>query len=292
MKITAPAKLNLFLHITGQRDNGYHLLESLFAFTDLGDVISIEPAATLSLTIEGPFAATITSEPVEKNLVYRAALLLQKKQAITQGAHIVLTKQIPVGAGLGGGSADAAAILKGLNQFWHLNLSIETLCEMGLSLGADIPACLVGQPAIVSGIGEIIEPIVLPPTPLPILLINPNYPLSTQSVFHEYKTSRTAFTTSKKHTTLFTDSSTLLDYLSKNRNDLEPAATALYPDIQTLLDTLRQQSGCKLARMSGSGATCFSFFQEIAFAETAIQTLKTLFPSHWMELSHFASDAQ
>lgn len=285
MKITAPAKLNLFLHITGRRLDGYHLLESLFVFTDFGDVISIESAATVSLSIEGPFASTIASEPLENNLIYRAALLLKNNYAVTQGAHIVLTKHIPVGAGLGGGSSDAAAILKGLNTFWNLNLSVETLCEIGFSLGADVPACIVGKSAIISGIGEMIEPITLPHTPLFILLINPNYALSTQSVFREYKAINTAFTASKKHSTVFTNPDALFDCLAKNHNDLEPAAIALFPEIQTLLETLQQQAGCKLARMSGSGSTCFALFQDLSLAKRAEQIMKTLFPTHWIQLS-------
>lgn len=282
MQIIAPAKLNLFLHVTGRRTDGYHLLESLFVFTDFGDVISIEPAETLSLTIDGPFAATITAEPIEKNLIYRAALLLKNKYAVTQGAHIVLTKQIPIGAGLGGGSSDAAGVLKGLNQLWHLNLSGETLCDIGLSLGADVPACIVGKPAMVSGIGEIIEPIDLPATPLSVLLINPNYPLSTQSVFQAYKKSNVPFTVPSKQRAELTDSESLFNHLTKNKNDLEPAAISLFPEIQVLIETLQQQAGCELARMSGSGSTCFGLFQDITCAKKAEQAMKTLFSSYWI----------
>lgn len=283
MKITAPAKLNLYLHITGRREDGYHLLDSLFVFMDFGDVITIEPAETLSLTMNGPFASKISHEPIEKNLIHRAALLLKNKYAATQGAQIRLTKNIPVGAGLGGGSADAAAVLKGLNQFWHLNLSVETLCELGLSLGADVPACIVGKPAIVSGIGENIEPITLSDIPLFVLLINPNYPLSTQSVFQTYKKSNLPFTSQSTHHAVLTNREYTFNQLIKNKNDLESAAISLYPEIQTLLKTLQQQSGCQLARMSGSGSTCFALFQDIALTKKAEQMMKTLFPSYWIQ---------
>src|SRR3990167_5426233 len=244
MKIIAPAKLNLFLHITGRRNDGYHLLESLFVFTAFGDVISITPAATLSLTIDGPFQSQLKNESIENNVAYRAALLLKNKYAVAQGAKIILTKNIPVGAGLGGGSSDAAAILKGLNQLWELKLSVDTLCEIGLSLGADIPACIVEKPAMVSGIGEIIKPIAIP-SALSILLVNPIISLSTQTVFQTYKNSHVPFSSLMNFNSDYSQQSSLLYFLSHCRNDLEPAAIQLQPEIQSILTLLKQQPQCQ-----------------------------------------------
>lgn len=283
MKIIAPAKLNLFLHITGRRDDGYHLLESLFVFTSFGDEITITSADTISLTINGPFASIIACEKIEKNLVYRAALLLQKKYAVKQGAHIILTKNIPVGAGLGGGSSDAAAVLKALNQFWQLQIDSETLATMGLSLGADIPACIVEKPALVFGIGDQVTPIAFPFS-LSVLLINPNKSLSTPMVFQAYKETNTPFSASE-HINRFEDLNTLFAFLKKTRNDLEAAAIQLQPDIQIILSTLKQNTRCELARMSGSGATCFALFRNHDEAQSAEKLLKKQFPHYWIFLS-------
>lgn len=285
MKITAPAKLNLFLHITGRRNDRYHLLNSLFVFTEFGDDIQITPAKTLSLTIDGPFYSALKNESVENNIAYRAALLLQKKYQIADGAKIHLTKNIPVGAGLGGGSSDAAAVLKGLNQLWNLNLNVETLCEIGLSLGADIPACIVAKPAIVSGIGEIIAPFALPFS-IPVLLINPNLPLATSAVFNAYKNSHRPFTSRLNKKINNVNYPSLIDSLAAEHNDLEASAIQLQPKIQTILTALKQQSGCDLARMSGSGATCFALFSNFLSAQSAMKIITKIYPAFWIQLSN------
>lgn len=275
MKILAPAKLNLFLHITGRRPDGYHLLQSLFVFTAFGDDIVIEPTNELTLTIDGDFYKTLSSEPIEKNLVYRAAELLRKKFHISKGARIHITKNIPVGAGLGGGSSDAAAVLKGLNILWDLQLSTEALCEIGLSLGADVPSCIVAKPTIISGIGEIIQPTTLPFTSSWVLLVNPNKPLSTQKVFQEYKKNNNPFSVVMDNT----------HDTKQYHNDLEPVAIHLLPEIQEILDQLSNQPGCIMARMSGSGPTCFALFMDSLPAEQAEKKLRMRFPTYWTQLS-------
>lgn len=285
MKISAPAKLNLFLHITGRRDDHYHLLDSLFVFTQFGDEIQINTSKELSLTIDGPFYSLLKNESIENNLVYRAALLLKNKYAIAQGAKIILTKNIPINAGLGGGSSDAAAVLKGLNQLWDLNLSMEALCEIGLSLGADIPACINAQPAIISGIGEIIDPFLLP-FPIPVLLVNPNLSLSTPAVFTAYKNSAQPFSSVCANQKISASNwPSLLNLLSQCRNDLEPAAIQLQPTIQSILNLLKQQSQCALARMSGSGSTCFALFSDSISAQLAAKKLKEKYPAYWIQAS-------
>ena len=278
MKIIAPAKLNLFLHITGRRDDGYHLLESLFVFTEFGDEITLIESDTLSLTIDGLFQSVLSNESIENNLVYRAALLLKEKYAVKIGAKIHLKKNIPVGAGLGGGSSDAAGVLKGLNQFWNLSIDEKTLMQIGLSLGADIPACIAARSAVVSGIGEIINPITLSDIPFVVLLVNPNKPLSTPAVFQQYRKGHFAFTKPLENEINFFKS-------VKNHNDLESAAITLMPEIQTLLTILKQQPDCLLMRMSGSGPTCFGLFQDLASAKLAEKKIRKLLPACWIQLS-------
>ena len=268
MKFIAPAKLNLYLHITGRRHDGYHLIESVFVFTEFGDEITITPADTLSLTIDGPFQSVLSGE----NLILRAAKGLQEKFSVVKGAQIHLTKNIPVGAGLGGGSSDAAAVLKALNQFWQVNCDEKTLMAIGLKLGADIPACIAGHPAFVSGIGEHITPITLNNIPSIVLLVNPKRALSTLSVFRQYQP---CFTEAKNHA----------GAILENHNDLEKPAISLMPDIQVILTALGQQPDCALARMSGSGATCFALFETYKQAQYAEQVMKKHFPDYWVMLT-------
>ena len=287
MKIIAPAKLNLYLHITGRRLDGYHLLDSLFAFTEFGDEITINSSSSLTLSIDGPFSSTLSSTSIENNLIFRAALLLKNKYNITIGAHIHLTKYIPVAAGIGGGSSDAAAVLKGLNCFWNLNLSAETLADIGYKLGADIPACVFQKTALISGIGEVVEPIFVNTESIVVLLINPNQPLSTQSVFNTVHDQHRPFSKMTNHS-VFKSTVTcehFLNYLSQTRNDLEPAAIHLLPMIADLLKLLKQQDHCLLARMSGSGPTCFAFFPDQLSAELALQNLNKEYVDLWSVLT-------
>ncbi|OGT33284.1 MAG: 4-(cytidine 5'-diphospho)-2-C-methyl-D-erythritol kinase [Gammaproteobacteria bacterium RIFCSPHIGHO2_02_FULL_39_13] len=285
MIITAPAKLNLFLHITGRRDDGYHLLDSLFVFTKLSDVINIAPNTCISLSIDGPFSAAISAEKIEHNLIYQAALLLQKKLKVTHGANIHLTKNIPVGAGLGGGSADAAAVLKALIEFWNISCSMETLLELGLSLGADVPACIVGKPAMVSGVGEIIHPIILP-SRLHVLLVNPRQVLSTRAIFEKYKRDDTPFSAQKINAD-FSTKEAFFAFLSATKNDLDRAAFALLPTLPQLLTELRKQPDCQLARMTGSGPTCFALFPNHAAATAAKHAIFQRYPDYWSVVTMF-----
>ena len=186
----APAKGNLYLHVTGRRDDGYHLLDSLVAFVDIGDRLRAEPAASLSLAVDGPEAADLAAVG-DNNLVLRAARLLADRAGITVGAALHLHKHLPVAAGIGGGSSDAAAALLALRQLWRLPLDDNTLCALGARLGADVPACLYRRAAWVGGIGERLEPA----EPLPeagILLVNPRRALPTAAVFATVASARAA----------------------------------------------------------------------------------------------------
>ncbi|MDP1575024.1 MAG: 4-(cytidine 5'-diphospho)-2-C-methyl-D-erythritol kinase [Coxiellaceae bacterium] len=281
INIIAPAKLNLCLHITGRRSDGYHLLDSLFVFTTLGDEITISPAETLSMTIDGPFH-TVIDTPIENNLVYRAALLLKQKFNVSTGAHIHLSKQLPVGSGLGGGSSDAAVTLKALNAFWKLNADASLLAEIGLSLGADIPACLYQKSARISGIGEIIEPLSTEFNASPVLLIKPPESLSTPAVYKQYATSNRPFSKKIQHLETV-NFDTFIKQMHEAHNDLEEPAIALMPSIQDLLALLTEQPGCLLTRMSGSGSTCFALFSNKYDVKNAKKMLQTRLPHHWIK---------
>lgn len=255
----APAKLNLTLHVTGRRDDGYHLLDSLVAFATIGDRVTLTPGP-LALAIDGPFAEELTTS--DDNLCLRAARLAGAQAAIG------LTKALPVASGIGGGSADAAAVLRGLVQMGH------TLPPDPAQLGADVPVCLAGRPAQMRGIGEVLDP-VPPIPPLPALLVNPGVALSTPAVFAALDRRKNA----PMPTPDWADTASFLAFLHACRNDLEPPAIALAPIIADVLAALRG-AGAALARMSGSGATCIGLFTDPADAARAASALRR--PGWWV----------
>jgi 4-diphosphocytidyl-2-C-methyl-D-erythritol kinase len=267
--VLAPAKINLWLNVVGRRADGYHLLDSLVAFTDLADEIEAMPADRLSLEINGPLAAALAGEP--DNLVLKAARLLADRGAVAPRAALSLTKRIPVAAGLGGGSADAAAALHALVELWRLALPVEELFDLAGRLGADVPMCLAGRAALVSGVGERL----LPAPPLPpcaILLVNPGTPLPTADVFRR----REGAFSSPEPVTPWKDLPSFAAALAERGNDLTAAAVALRPVIADVLDALHA-GGAAYVAMSGSGATCFALFEVVAQAERVAATL----PSAW-----------
>jgi 4-diphosphocytidyl-2-C-methyl-D-erythritol kinase len=259
----APAKINLYLHVTGRRDDGYHLLDSLVAFAEIGDVVSAEPAETLSLRLAGPFAAGLAAEP--NNLVLRAARALAAEAGVTTGAHLVLEKNLPVASGIGGGSADAAATLRLLCRLWRLAPDPVALVRLAVGLGADVPVCLAGRAARMGGIGERLERAPELP-PCGIVLINPGAAMPTADVFRARGggwSSRAVLPAG------WTDVAAMAADLARLHNGLEPAAVSLQPIIADALATLAEAPGCLLARMSGSGATCFGLFADVGAAERA-----------------------
>ena len=244
----ARAKVNLFLHLLGRRSDGYHLLDSLAVFPDVGDTLTAELADRTTLEIKGPFAAGLSGD----NLVLRAACALRP----AGGAALVLEKNLPVASGIGGGSADAAAALRLLDRLWGLDLPQAELAAIALGLGADVPVCLASVPARMGGIGEAIG--VAPVLPrCGIVLANPGVPVSTAEVFRR----RTAgFSPPAVLPARWADAEALAADLGALSNDLEAPALLLCPPIGAVLDWLRAQPGCRFARMSGSGATCFGLF--------------------------------
>ncbi len=277
----ARAKLNLYLHVTGRRADGYHLLDSLVAFAELGDEIRAVRSAGLSLSVEGPFARSL-GDP-ESNLVLRAARLLQGADG-GQGAHLTLNKALPVASGIGGGSADAAATLRALRKLWGLPAIDAALQEQASTLGADVPVCLVGRPAFMAGIGEQITP--TPPLPATALvLVNPGVALATSDVFR----SRTGpFSPPARFDGMPRDTAGLAAALAACRNDLEAPAISLVPQIAEVLKALAASPGCRLARMSGSGATCFGMYDDDATAAAAASWLGARQAGWWTKATRLA----
>lgn len=267
LRLDAPAKVNLYLHVTGRRSDGYYLLDSLVVFTGLADELELTPADGLFLQVEGAFAAE--AGPDEENLVLRAAKALARARHIDRGMHARLVKNIPPAAGLGGGSADAAAVLDGLMTLWDIDADAVDLSGLALELGADVPVCLAGTPSFVGGIGERIEPApALPDAGL--LLVNPNVALATPSVFARR---RGGFSPEARFWRAPADVHALAELLRDRVNDLTDAAIALAPAVADVLKAVEAAPGCLLARMTGSGATCFGLFDDETAAARAASGL-------------------
>jgi 4-diphosphocytidyl-2-C-methyl-D-erythritol kinase len=272
----AAAKVNLYLHITGRRADGYHLLDSLVAFPDIGDRITAEPAAGLSLEIDGPEAVSLAGE-VRDNLVLRAARLLADHTATARGAALRLEKNLPVAAGIGGGSSDAAAALRALTALWELPIGEQALWDLAVGLGADVPACVHAGPVWVGGVGERVEPAAGLPQ-AGILLANPGKELPTAAVF----AARSGpFGEPGRFAPMPKDAAGLAQALGSRRNDLTRAAIDRVPEIGAVLARLAGLPGTLIARMSGSGPTCFALFQDRAGAERACGALRSAQSGWW-----------
>jgi 4-diphosphocytidyl-2-C-methyl-D-erythritol kinase len=257
----ALAKVNLYLQVVGRRADGYHLLDSLVVFPEVGDLLRASPSDALSLTLGGPFAGALAGEA--NNLVVRAAQLLAARACpVRAGARLELEKHLPVASGLGGGSADAAAALRVLCRLWGV---APDLSDIALSLGADVPVCLASRPARMAGVGECIG--VAPVLPsCGIVLVNPGVSLATAEVF---RARRGGFSPPATLPAAWRDLGAMAGNLAALNNDLETPAIALCPMIAEVLAAVRAARGCRLARMSGSGATCFGLFADASAAREA-----------------------
>lgn len=285
--LPAAAKLNLYLHVTGKRDDGYHLLDSLVAFADVHDSVSVEKAPELSLVNSGPFGHGLTAD--DSNLVLRAARKLREVSGTFAGARIALTKYLPISSGIGGGSADAAATIRALVRLWDLHPGQHDLSGLTLDLGADVPVCLFGQTAYMSGIGERLVPAGQLPD-IPMILVNPGVDVSTPSVF---KARIGDFSEPARFSHPPKTAEHLIGMLNDGRgNDLMAPAVALQPVIGDVLSALNEASGCLFARMSGSGATCFGFFKKTTEAEAAVRDLLDAHPERWAVATHLISDTR
>lgn len=265
----APAKVNLYLNVVGRRPDGYHELDSLAVFAGAADELRAEPAGALSLALRGPFGAALEAEA--DNLVLRAARALASVAGREPLVRLTLEKNLPVASGIGGGSADAAACLRLLGRLWNVTPSP----ELALSLGADVPVCLAGVAARMSGVGERLTPVPRLPA-CGIVLVNPGVALGTADVFRARGGSFSAVAALPD---AWSDARSMTDALARLGNDLEPPAIRLCPVIGEVLAALRASPGCLLARMSGSGATCFGLFADSAEAARAAPALRR--PGWW-----------
>jgi len=272
LECIAPAKINLALHVIGRRTDGYHLLESLVAFAAFGDRLSVEKAEADTFLLTGPFRDGLEGSG---NLVLNARDLLREKFASPASSPVAITleKNLPVASGIGGGSSDAATGLKLLTRYWEIETEPAELAQIGLGLGADVPMCLFGQPLIASGIGEKLEPVSTLPS-LPILLVNPGLPLATPAVFSSLVERENAPLPPAPRNK---SAAELVNWLRLTRNDLEPAALSIMPVIGIVLRLL-QTEGALIARMSGSGATCFGIFETASKARLAGEMISRRHP--------------
>jgi 4-diphosphocytidyl-2-C-methyl-D-erythritol kinase len=265
---TASAKLNLYLHVGPVRNDGRHALASLFVFTEDGDAVTVEAARDISLTISGPAAGALADLPHEENLIWKAAELLREACGVSQGAAIKLEKNLPTAAGIGGGSADAAAALRALIKLWNIKIADDALAQLAFRLGADVPACLAGAPVLVAGAGEDVSPGPALP-PLWACLVNPGVEIPTGPVFQAFDAGNPAPAAPTAPALAEASYEALAQLMGETRNDLQPAAITHAPEITGIIKRLGQCRGALAARMSGSGATCFALFSTAADAESA-----------------------
>lgn len=284
--IAAPAKINLFLHVLGRQADGYHRLDSLIAFAELGDRVDVAPAADLTLAIDGAFAPGLSTG--EDNLVLRAARALSAAAGRhVPGAAIRLTKNLPVASGIGGGSSDAAATLKALEALWRLDLGDAALARLGLALGADVPVCLLGETARVAGIGESLSPAGALP-PFGVVLANPAVPVPTAAVF---KALRGRYSGPAGEAPATASAREFAAWLGRCGNDLAAPAIEIAPIIGEVLAALGATGECLLARLSGSGATCFALYPDDHAAEAATRVIRAAHPGWWAAATRFRAVA-
>lgn len=280
---TAPAKVNLTLHVLSRRPDGYHSIESLTVFPEFADLVSAVPSRNgqTDLTLDGEFADELDLLCRSgDNLVLRAAEALRLASGKRlRPAHLVLTKRIPIAAGLGGGSADAAATLRLLNRHWKLFLKDQRLARIGVELGADVPMCVTSRPLIATGIGERTMPAVGIPN-LPLVLVNPSIPLSTAAVFQQLESGERS--PMPPMPTKFASLFAFVIWLRQTRNDLSKPAKAVTGLAERTVKALSSDPECLFARMSGSGATAFGIFAKLSHAERAAERIRLNRPNWWV----------
>jgi len=281
----APAKVNLTLHVLGRRADGYHEIESLVAFADIGDRLTFVPGDALALDVSGP-TAQAAGEGAD-NLVLKAARALAERVDGLRLGRFDLDKQLPVAAGLGGGSSDAAAALRLLARVNDLSLDDERVREAARATGADVPVCLDPKARMMRGIGEVLsDPFALPE--LPAVLVNPGVAVPTKDVFAALAAPPlTAPAQAEDFFAINADAAALMSILAARRNDLEIPAIKLQAVIADVLEALQASPHCLLARMSGSGATCFALFGSAGAAQEAAQRLQADHPGWWVRATTF-----
>ena len=281
----ARAKVNLHLHVVGRRPDGYHLLDSLVAFAGVGDTVEVRAGRGLSLSVEGPMADGLAGE--RDNLVLKAARALADGLGRPPDLAIRLVKRLPVASGIGGGSADAAATLRAAAALWDLPPGAPVLARVAPPLGADVPVCLLGRAVNMGGVGEVLDPAPVLPRAW-MVLVNPGVACPTPAVFR----ARTGlFSAPDPLVEAPPDVAALGAALGRRRNDLTAAAVTLLPVVAEVLERLHALDGCRIARMSGSGATCFALFDDEDAARRAAATLGGAHPGWWTAACPLLSDA-
>lgn len=277
----APAKVNLFLHVGDKRPDGYHNLASLIVFANVGDRLELRPSRALSLTLKGPYGEALKAAP--DNLVLKAARELdvwaEERGHKTSPVEIVLEKNLPLASGIGGGSSDAAAALHLLAAHWGLPIAFDDLAAIGLTLGADVPVCLHAAPALVTGLGEVVTPVEDMP-PLALVLVNPAVEIPTKAVFAKLSARTGAYAPALAPTPATPRDLAML--LDRQTNDLAAPAKSIAPIIFKTEAALVQTEGCLIARMSGSGATCFGLYETEAAAHIAAAAIAKAHPAWWV----------
>jgi 4-diphosphocytidyl-2-C-methyl-D-erythritol kinase len=274
--VSAPAKINLFLHVGQRRADGFHALESLVVFARIGDELAFEQANEVSLATDGPFADALAPGP--DNLVLKAARALAAHAGVHKGARMTLTKNLPVASGIGGGSADAAATLRGLARLWKLNVTRDQLHTIGEALGSDVPVCVGCTPAWMEGRGEKVTELSGIPE-VAMVLVNPGVSVPTGKVFAVLMERRGI---GLPHPPAMKNTDELVGYLKTTANDLEAPARQIAPVIGEVLDALAAQPGALLTRMSGSGATCFALFNNDTTARNAASAVRAQHGNWWV----------
>jgi len=284
LHIFAPAKINLFLHVTGRRDNGYHELDSLVSFADTGDDVAISPATDFSFTVDGPFAGAFSDKekdasPHSANIAVKAAWEMSRllKKPLNLSLH--LTKALPLAGGMGGGSSNAAAVIWGLMKFWDVHPDEVDLQSLMIRLGADVPVCLRCEAARVQGIGEILHEAPMMEE-VPVVLVHPGKPCPTDKVFAHYLGD---FREPKSLPSDLREYEDLVLFLRNRHNDLYRTACDIVPDIMNVVKVLEGQKGCGLGRMSGSGSSCFGLFETHEDAQRAAHEIRKANPDWWVD---------
>ncbi len=280
LQANSPAKINLFLHISDAMKTGYHTLNSLVAFTsDIYDIVSVALADQYTLEVKGPFSEQLIGYD---NIITTATKILKKTYKINADAKIILTKNLPISSGIGGGSSNAATAISLLSKLWKLNITPAEIIFLTQSIGADIAMFYLGKACYINGIGEILTPLKKFPQ-IWAILINPNIAIPTPKIFkmglEQY------FKTEIHHQYSFNDINELIYYLKPAKNDLYFNSLQLAPILSHITQTLVNTEGCAINRMSGSGATCFGLFEDAMLARNALIYLKKLYPNYWIKLT-------
>jgi 4-diphosphocytidyl-2-C-methyl-D-erythritol kinase len=291
LKLNAPAKINLFLKITAIRDDGYHELYSLFAFLDLADQLEVAKSSEFSLSFDGEFAANLVSD-AKNNILVQTLDLFHQQFGVSRNLAIKLTKNIPIGSGLGGGSSDCAALMKALNQIYNLNLSKEQLVEISLKLGSDIAFFFQDKACLLAGRGEIMLKS-YDFKPIPTLIINPRINISTKEIYHKFDQQFSYKVTNKvkfDHNQQSLSSNDIINLIKNIDNDLLDPAIMIAAEIKEILSVIVRQNGCHAAKMSGSGASCFGVFLKDEDLDLAYDNLVKFFPSYFIIKSRIYSN--